>query len=79
MRTTIDLDDDVLAAVQEQARRERSSAGRVLSRLARDALTGTASGERGRTGARSGVPLLPSRGGILTNELIDRLREQGPE
>ncbi len=35
MRTTLDIDDDVLRAAKELARRERKSAGRVLSELAR--------------------------------------------
>ncbi|WP_345612096.1 ribbon-helix-helix protein, CopG family [Pseudonocardia adelaidensis] len=39
MRTTVNLDDDVLLAVQERARRERRSVGEVLSELARQALT----------------------------------------
>jgi len=39
VRTTLSIDDDVLVAVKERARRERRSAGEVLSELARDALT----------------------------------------
>jgi hypothetical protein len=41
VRTTINLDDDVLLAVQERARREKRTAGSVLSDLAREALTRT--------------------------------------
>ncbi len=76
MRTTLDIDDDVLQAAKERARRERSTTGKVLSTLARSALT--------RTPARPGVKepraiygLRPiaSRGGIVTNEIIDKLRE----
>ncbi|HET9901279.1 MAG TPA: ribbon-helix-helix protein, CopG family, partial [Actinomycetes bacterium] len=40
MRTTLNVDDDVLLAVQERARREKRSAGEVLSDLVRQALTG---------------------------------------
>ena len=39
MRTTLDIDDDLLAAVKELARRERSTAGQVVSRLLRHPLT----------------------------------------
>lgn len=39
MRTTIDIEDDVLEAAKEIARREHISAGRVISRLLRTALT----------------------------------------
>ena len=41
MRTTIDIDDDLLAAAREIAQRERVSAGQVVSRLLRAALAGT--------------------------------------
>jgi hypothetical protein len=39
MRTTLAIDDDVLHAVKERARREKRTAGEVLSDLARQALT----------------------------------------
>lgn len=39
MRITMTLDDDVLLAVNERARREKRTAGEVLSDLARQALT----------------------------------------
>ena len=40
MRTTLDIDEDVLAAAKELARRQRLSTGRVVSRLLRQGLTG---------------------------------------
>lgn len=40
MRTTIDIDDDLLAASQELARHEGTTVGAVVSRLLRQALTG---------------------------------------
>lgn len=74
MRTTIDVDDDVLLAVKERARRERRSAGAVLSELARAGLTGQAlpvpSGA-----ARHGFRPLPRRGAPVTNAAIDALVE----
>lgn len=73
MRTTLSIDDDVLAAAREQARREHRSVGQVLSGLARSALaTPAGDAELERFGFR---PLPPS-GGIVTNELIDRLRDE---
>lgn len=39
MRTTLSIDDDVLLAVKERARREKRTAGEILSDLARQALT----------------------------------------
>jgi hypothetical protein len=78
MRTTINVDDDVLLAVQERARREKRSVGEVLSDLARDALTGRhRSADTGPP--RHGFAPLPSRGGVVTNELIDQLREEDAE
>lgn len=74
MRTTLRIDDDVLLAVHERARRERRTAGEVLSELARTALTGqhrTPAPEQGRHGFRP----LPHRGPAVSNALIDRLRE----
>ncbi len=40
MRTTIDIEDDVLAAAKELARLQNVSAGQVISRLVRQALAG---------------------------------------
>lgn len=80
MRTTLDIDDDVLTAVKERARRESRTAGAVLSDLARAALT--SAGSPGRRQARSsfyGFDPLPRRGQVVTNTLIDRLREDEPE
>jgi hypothetical protein len=39
MRTTLDIDDDVLAAVRARAEQERASLGKVVSQLVREALT----------------------------------------
>ncbi len=55
MRTTIAIDDDVLAAVKELANTERKSIGEIMSSLARTALRHRDSTER----VRNGVPLLP--------------------
>jgi hypothetical protein len=40
MRTTLDIEDDVLHAAKDIARRTHRTAGQVLSELARQALTG---------------------------------------
>ena len=50
MRTTIDLDNDALIAAKEIARAENTSLGKVISRLVRQALTGT-TGTTGTTSA----------------------------
>ena len=80
MRTTLDIDDDVLLAAKELARREGATAGQVVSRLARLALN--TSGREPATrepAARYGIKPFPKRGGIVTNDLIDRLRADEPE
>lgn len=80
MRTTLDIDDDILAAAKELSRRQSTSAGKVLSQLARQALTASAPEPvrkvRG-SAARSvaGFRPLASRGQPVTNELIDSLRD----
>jgi hypothetical protein len=80
MRTTLDIDDDVLHAAKERARRERKTAGQVISELARMSLTGGAATivSKGKQvpAARFGFRPFPHRGGIVTNELIDSLRDE---
>ena len=76
MRTTLDIDDDVLRAARDLARRERKTAGRVISELARNALAASPVGVTKRAKALHGFRPFPRRGGIVTNELIDRLREE---
>ena len=77
MRTTLNIDDDVLIAVKELARRESRSVGDMMSSLLRQSLThGRADGTAGHgQEAEFGFRPFPRRGGIVTNELIDRLRE----
>ena len=79
MRTTLDIDDDVLATAKELARRERTSAGSVLSRLARQALVGgdpdrpAAAARRSR--AVGGFQPFPSRGVVVSNDDVNALRD----
>jgi hypothetical protein len=76
MRTTLAIDDDVLAAARQLAERERKSVGEVISLLARKGLCRSARSPRE---ARNGVPLLPVRKGTaVTLELVNRLRDGMP-
>jgi len=80
MRTTLDLDDDVLASAKEIARRENRTAGQVLSDLARRALTQASapSSSPGRApAALHGFRPFASRGAVVTNALIKKLRDEG--
>ncbi len=76
MRTTLAIDDDVLAAAKGLATRQRKSVGEIISALARQALQPTISNRR----VRNGVPLLPVRPGApsVTSELVNRLRDETP-
>lgn len=80
MRTTLDIEDDVLFAVKERAQREKRTAGAVISELAREALTGQHSGSViGEKESFYGFDPLPHRGPAVSNALIDELRDEEPE
>ena len=76
MRTTLSIDDDVLAAVKAMASLQRKSVGEVISTLTRQALR--PSKPSGNT--RNGVPLLPVRIGAtpVTPEFVNQLRDELP-
>jgi hypothetical protein len=76
MRTTLDIANDVLQAAKERARREKRTAGEVISDLARQALTAPPETPAARAPkAVYGLRPFPKRGGLVTNEMIDKLRE----
>lgn len=78
MRTTLDIDDDLLAAAKELARREGSTAGAVISRLLRRSLTGQDATPAAKSGARrvAGFEPFPARPGVIaTNDQVNALRD----
>ncbi|HZP18814.1 MAG TPA: CopG family transcriptional regulator [Bauldia sp.] len=79
MRTTLDIDDDVLDAAKELARTQGKPAGKVISDLVRKSLTGSpeAMGDEpaGAT-LRDGWYVIPRRGGIVTSEMVAELLER---
>ena len=76
MRTTLDIDDDVLQAAKELARRGKTTAGTVISALARKALAAPSEPPAAKEPESFfGFRPLPKRGVIVTNELINKLRE----
>ncbi len=80
MRTTLNISDDVLLAAKERARREGRSAGEVISELARQGLVhGTGESEIAEGESFYGFEPLPRRGPVVSNELIDRLRQEEPD
>lgn len=77
MRTTLDIDDDVLLAAKALARRDGETAGKTLSKLARQALQqGQAVVVAAQAKARYGIEPFASRGGIVTDDLVNRLRDE---
>jgi hypothetical protein len=72
MRTTLDVDDEVLAAVRSLASQRGQTMGRVISDLARSALAPQSAGR-----VRNGVPLFRPRPGRgpATMELVNALRD----
>jgi hypothetical protein len=76
VRTTLDIADDVLLAAKERAQREKKTIGEMISDLARRALTASAEPLSVREPAAvHGLRPFAPRGGIVTNKLIDKLRE----
>ena len=78
MRTTIDIDDDLLAAAKELARREGATAGQVVSRLLRRSLSGSEDGTatRSRRKPVAGFVPFPAKPGVLaTDEMVSALRD----
>ena len=73
MRTTLNIDDDVLSAVRELSSLSGRTLGEVLSDLARKALTRNVE----EVALRNGVPLLDPTpdAGVVTSEDVARLMD----
>lgn len=76
MRTTLSIDDDVLAAARAIAEREEEPLGVVVSDLLRKALRP----ETPIQETRNGVPLLPRTGERrpVTLQMVNALRDELP-
>lgn len=76
MRTTIDIDEDILRVARERARREDSTMGQVISALARRGLTTPEKAQDVEDPqAIYGFRPLSKRGGVITNDIVDQLRD----
>lgn len=75
MRTTLAIDDDVLAVAKAMAAQQRRSLGEVISDLARKSLPRPRAG-----GERNGIPLLSPRADAppVTLETVNALRDEQP-
>ena len=76
MRTTLDIDDEVLMAAKELARQQHVAVGKVISALARDALTGRTRGAEDEAPVVAGFRPFPAAGRVITNALVDDLRDE---
>lgn len=76
MRTTLNLDEDVLLATKEVAERYNISISKAVSNLLRLALVRQAE----EVSVRNGVPLFPVKdnAAVVTLELVNRLRDDIP-
>lgn len=71
MRTTLDLDERVLAAARSKAQADGTSLGRAVSELALAGLSA-----RGRSPGRAGFPVVKGAPGhVLSDELVEQLRD----
>jgi hypothetical protein len=83
MRTTLDIDEDVLQAAKELAAHEKTTAGKILSRFFRRGLHASHEkqdqtprvGESSTSTLKNGVPVLRSRGGIVSTEKVREIME----
>jgi hypothetical protein len=75
MRTTLAVDDDILAAAKHLAQRERQTLGQAVSALAR---LGLARSQRASGTERNGIPLLATKKGSapVTLALVNQLRDE---
>lgn len=70
MRTTLDIDPDVMATAKELAAAHKETVGKVISNLARRGLQPATGG----IVRRGGFPSLPKRTGVVvTPDLVDHL------
>ena len=79
MRTTLDIDPEVLQAAKELARRDGRTAGEVISELARAGLRAamappSSSGPDKAPSSFFGFRPFSPRGTPVTNDLVNKLR-----
>ena len=75
MRTTLDIEEDILFAAKEIARQKKMTVGQVVSDLARKSLT-----RKSPVSHKDGLPLFPIQpnAGAVTLEIVNHLRDELP-
>ena len=72
MRTTLDIDDDVLLAVKDAAVREKLTIGRMISKIVRKAMTPAPMVSRNGVLVFEAKPEAP----LMTLEGVNRVRDE---
>lgn len=77
MRTTLEIDDDILGAAKELAAREKKTAGKVISELARKGIDAP----RTKTTRKvvNGFEVLPKGDRVVTSQLVQKIIEDSGE
>jgi hypothetical protein len=81
MRTTLDIDPEILQAAKELARQQNRTAGEMLSELARQGLRAamaapSSAGHEKTPASFFGFRPFSPRGAPVTNELVNKLRDE---
>jgi hypothetical protein len=76
MRTTLEIRDSVMQAAREEAARRNTSVGEVISTWAERGIYAPLTAQQPRASYRSGIRQLPSRDEVVTNDHINKLRDE---
>jgi hypothetical protein len=77
MRTTLEIDDDILEAAKELALREKKTAGKIISDLARTGIQ-THPGKPNKK-IRNGFEIVPADNRVVTPKLVQKILEESSE
>ena len=75
MRTTLDIDDDVLSAAKALAAREHRPVGQFVSELLRGALPARGPAAAGPPRERYGFRPIPAGGAVVSDEAVNEIRD----
>jgi len=76
MRTTLDLDEDVLIALKNRARKERKSVGKAATEIIRESLGGPMVDPADDFIYDNGILVLAPRGEVITEEHVQKLLDE---
>ena len=83
MRTTLEIEDDIYLYARQVALAEQVSVGKVVTRLMREGarVAGQVSAKTSVPDPdgyvyRNGIPIIPGDGRVITQDLIDRIRDE---